>query len=446
MTSPNARRLLMLGLAAAGVMLFLPGCTSDQGSDNVGRVLLALLIALVAAKLGGELFVRLRQPAVLGELVLGILVGNLSLAHVHGLEFIRHDASLEMLAQIGIILLLFQVGLESDLRKMRQVGISSILAAVFGVAGSYVLGSIVATVFMPECGVLRQAFVGALIASSSIGIASRIFLDLGRLHTAEARVVLGAAVIDDMVGLVALTVVTAVITAAGIGKAVSTTSVLFVVAGALAFPLGAIFLGSRLVPLVLRVVSRMKAPDLLLTASMGICFGFAYVADIAGLAPMIGAFAAGLVLEEIQWRSFVERGEQSVLDLVKPLVGFLGPIFFFVTGARVDLSVFGNPSVWGLALALAAAAILGKQLCGLGVVQRDVSKLTVGLGMIPRGEVVLIAAALGSKLMIGGTPVVSSNLYSAAVFVVVATTLAAPPLLKWSLYRRPRRQSLEQNQ
>lgn len=426
----------MIGLAIAAAVLLVPGCAGSQGSGDFARVLLALLVALVAAKLGGEVSVRLGQPAVLGELTLGIIVGNLSLAGVHGLQFIRYDRALDVLAQIGIIVLLFQVGLESDFRKMKQVGASSLLAAALGVTASFGLGWAVAAALLPGADIYRQIFVGVVIASSSIGIAGRVFLDLGRLQTAEARVVLGAAVIDDMIGLVGLTIVTGIVTAAATGHSTGPLSVIWVIAGAVAFPLGAIVLGSRLVPGVMRLASRMKASDLLLTASLALCFGFAYLAGAVGLAPIIGAFAAGLVLEEAHWRSFVERGEHSVLELMKPIVGFLAPIFFFTTGARVDLTVFSDPSVWALAIALAAAAIIGKQFCGLGVLQRGVSRLAVGIGMIPRGEVVLIAAALGSRLLIGGTPVVSGTVYSSAVFVVVATTLITPPLLNWSLSRR----------
>lgn len=438
MCTRSRPRALILGILALAAILMLSGCSGGGGADDFGRVLLALLVALVAAKLGGELFVRLKQPAVLGELVFGIVVGNLSLIGVDACKFVCHEPSLDMLAQIGIILLLFQVGLESDIRKMQQVGISSLLAAVFGVVASFGLGWAAAAWLLPGSGFYRQVFVGVLIASTSIGITGRVFLDLGRLQTREARVVLGAAVIDDMIGLIALTVVTAVITAAGTGASVSTGSVVLVILGAVAFPVGAVLLGSRLVPRVLHVVSRMKAPDLLLTASLGLCFGFAYLAGLAGLAPIIGAFAAGLVLEEAHWRSFVEHGEHSVLDLMKPIVGFLGPIFFFVTGARVDLSVFADSHVWMLAGGLIVAAVLGKQFCGLGVVQRGVDRLTVGLGMIPRGEVVLIAAMIGSKLLIGGKSVVPPTVYSASVFVVVVTTLATPPLLKWSLSRNER--------
>lgn len=424
-------------MALAGVVvLALGGCGSGGGTDDIGRVLLALLVALVAAKLGGELFVRIGQPAVLGELIFGIVVGNLSLAGYHGLEFIERDRPIEALAQIGIVLLLFQVGLESDIRKMRQVGLSSLLAAVLGVSASFLLGWGATAIFLPHAGTYVRIFVAVVIASSSIGIAARVFLDLGRLQTPEARTVLGAAVIDDVIGLVALTIAAGVISAVGTGQAVSGISVLLVVLKAVVFLLGTLIVGRWLSPRLYELASRMKGSDLLLAVSLGFCFGFGYLVQVIGLAPIIGAFAAGLTLEEVHWRSFAERGEQSVLELMRPIVGFLAPVFFFRTGALVDLTVFANPSAWALAGALTAAAVLGKQFCGLGVLHRGISRLSVGIGMIPRGEVVLIAAAIGAKLMLDGKPVVSADIYSAVVFVVVFTTLITPPLLKWSLSRR----------
>lgn len=421
-------------------MLFtVTGCSPQGDADEIGRVLLALLVALVAAKLGGEIFVRLGQPAVLGELILGIVVGNLTLAGYHGFSFIGHDRPIQALAEIGIILLLFQVGLESDIGKMKQVGISSLLAAVLGITASFLIGCGITTLFLPRAGIYVQVFVAIMIASSSIGIAARVFLDLGRLQTPEARTVLGAAVIDDVIGLVALTIIAGVISRVGTSESVSLLSVIIVVLKSILFLAGTLFAGRWAFPRLYEFASRMKAPDLVLTVSLGLCFGLGYLAKLIGLAPIIGAFAAGLTLEEIHWRRFAERGEQSVLELLKPIVGFLTPVFFFRTGALVDLSLFANPSTWAFATALAAAAVIGKQFCGFGVLQRETSKLIVGIGMIPRGEVVLIAAALGTTLLIGGKPVVSPHVYSAAVFVVIFTTLITPPLLKWSLSRHTNR-------
>ena len=181
--------------------------------------------------------------------------------------------------------------------------------------------------------------------------------------------------------------------------------------------------------------SRMKAADILLTTALGLCFGFAYLASEIGLAPIVGAFAAGLILEEVHWRDFRERGEHSMDDLVKPLAGFLVPVFFVVMGARVDLATFANMKSLELAGALTVAAILGKQICGLGVLQKGLDRISVGIGMIPRGEVGLIFAAIGCQLKLCGNPLIGADTFSAIVIMVIVTTIITPPALKWSVAR-----------
>jgi len=407
------------------------------GADEVSRVLLALIVALVGSKLGGEVFVRFGQPAVLGELVVGMVVGNLALIGVHGLEYIRHDEPIEILSEIGIILLLFQVGLESDLNKMIRVGTSSLIVATIGVIVPFLLGWIVAALFLPNESIYVHLFVGATLCATSVGITARVFRDLGKLQATEARIVLGAAVVDDVQGLVILAIVSGLIGAAGSGGAhLSTWGVLAIVAKAVAFLFGSIILGRYFVPRTLGLASRFRASDLLLTSALGIAFAFGYLAKLIGLAPIVGAFAAGLILDEVHCRDFSARGEKCIEDLIAPIVGFLAPVFFFHMGDKVDFSAFARPEVLTFAAALTLAAILGKQACGLGAVQQGLDRLSVGIGMIPRGEVGLIFAGIGAKLMIEGEPVVGASTFSAVVIMVVVTTMITPPLLKWSLSRR----------
>ena len=441
-TSSRTRRGLIkasLAVIAFVCLACLPARASGSNSyhvDEMSRVLVALLVALIAAKLGGELFVRMGQPAVLGELVFGIVVGNLELVHYGGLRYIKTDQPVEILSEIGIILLLFQVGLESDFKKMLKVGPSSLVAASLGVVASFTLGAGVAMAFLPHASRLVHLFVGTMVASTSVGIAARVFYDLGRIQTEEASTVLGTAIVDDVMGLVLLGIMSGVITAAGTGSgALSGLEVAAIVLKAVAFLAGSIVIGRWVTPRLLGVVSRFRGSDLLLTTSLGLCFALGYLSKAIGLAPIIGAFAAGLCLEEAHWRSFVQRGEQSVLQLVRPLVGFLAPVFFFRMGARVDLLTFAQPAAIGFAAALTLAAILGKQACGLGVLKKGLDRVTIGIGMIPRGEVILIAAAIGANLIIKGAPVVSPATYSAIVIVVVVTILITPPLLKWRLGR-----------
>lgn len=161
----------------------------------------------------------------------------------------------------------------------------------------------------------------------------------------------------------------------------------------------------------------------------------AYMARVIDLAPIVGAFAAGLILDEVHWRQFTERGEHSVDELVRPLVGFLAPIFFVWTGAQVDLQTFTDPNALGFAAAITLAAIVGKQICSFGVLQKGLDRLSVGIGMIPRGEVGLIFAGIGSKLVINGEPVISRPTFAAVIIMVMVTTIITPPALKWSLGR-----------
>lgn len=418
----------------------------DGGGVDIANILLALIVVLVAAKLGGDLFVRLGQPPVLGELIFGIIVGNLHILGFHGFDFIAHvengrtvvNPNIEVLSKIGVILLLFQVGLESDLKKMMRVGGSAFMVATLGVVAPFLLGWGVAAVFLPKASVYVHVFIGATLCATSVGITARVFMDLGKVQTSEARIVLGAAVIDDVQGLIVLAVVTGVIGAACNGGALSSCSILFIVIKAVVFLVGGIFLGHWIAPMLYRMASRLKAADLLLTTSLGICFGFAYLAKLMGLDPIVGAFAAGLILDEVHWRSFTERGEHSVDELVRPIAGFLVPIFFVVMGARVDLTAFGQVRVLEFAAVLTAAAIIGKQICGLGVLQKGLDRISVGIGMIPRGEVGLIFADIGSRLMMGGVAVIAQDTFSAVVIMVVITTMITPPLLKWSLARSAR--------
>ncbi|OFX13634.1 MAG: hypothetical protein A2Z18_07145 [Armatimonadetes bacterium RBG_16_58_9] len=454
MIGDRKRRGVIYRIVLPSIVVLVFACSrlfASAGHDGVGgvnivNVLLALIVILAAAKLGGEAFVRLGQPAVLGELVFGIVVGNLALLGFHGFDVIVHvensrkvvNPSIEVLSKIGVIVLLFQVGLESDLKKMVKVGPSSLAVATLGVIAPFFLGWGTAALFLPDASVYVHIFVGATLCATSVGITARVFLDLGRIQTPEARIVLGAAVIDDVQGLVILGAVTGLIKAAETGGTLSTWTVMLIVLKAVAFLVGAIVFGQRITPRVFHVASRLRTSGLLLTTSLGICFVFAYLAGKIGLDPIVGAFAAGIILEEVHWRTFTERGEHSVEELVEPIAAFLVPIFFVTMGAKVDLTTFGNLSVLGFAGVLTAAAIAGKQICGLGVLRKGVDRLTVGIGMIPRGEVGLIFVDIGSSLMLGGAPVIGMNVFSAVVIMVVVTTMIAPPALKISIARGAR--------
>jgi Kef-type K+ transport system membrane component KefB len=434
----RARATLLLGGLLTLLAPRLAWAAEGAHAEPFARVALHLAIILVAAKLGGEVATRLGQPAVLGELVVGALLGNLGFLGFHGLDAMKKDAALDALAQLGVLILLFEVGLDSTVREMMRVGLSSLLVAVLGVAAPFALGWAVGAVLVPEGGPYLHAFLGAALTATSVGITARVLQDLGRSQSPEARVILGAAVIDDVLGLVILAVVSGVVGAAGRGGALSGLAVTGVVVKAAAFLIGSLALGMWLSPRVLRVASRLQTRGVLLAAGLAFCFGLSWLAAVLGLAPIVGAFSAGLVLEDVHYRDFVDRGEHGLAELVQPIGGFLVPIFFVVMGLRTDLSAFADPAILGLAAALTVAAIAGKQVCAAGVLGGDVDRLSVGIGMVPRGEVGLIFANIGLTLTISGHPLLSPSLYSALVIVVVVTTTLTPPALRWSLARAGR--------
>ena len=412
---------------------------SDPHGLDVKPVLAAFVLILVGARLGGALFERLSLPPVLGELMVGVALGNLRLVGVHALDGLAADPTLRVIAELGVLFLLFDVGLESDFASMLQVGSSSLLVAVLGVIAPMVLGYLVTRAFFPDHSGLADWFVGATLCATSVGITARVLNDLGRTRSKVGRIILGAAVIDDVLGLVVLAVVVGVIGAADRGVAFDAGSVGIIVGKAVLFLGAAVAVGRWLSKRVFAFAARMHGEGLLLTGAIAMCFGFAWLAGVAGLAPIVGAFSAGLVMEDVHFRDLVERDphHSNVRTLLHPLTTFMVPVFFVIMGMGVDLSVFGKASVLGFAAVLTVAAIAGKQVCSLGVLERGVDRLAVGLGMIPRGEVGLIFASIGVALHIGGERVIDDEVYSAVVAMVALTTLLTPPLLMWRLRRGP---------
>lgn len=430
-------RLLWLAIPMALFVLAAPEAfaSEDGHTDPVSAVVLGLAAMLLAAKLGGDVAVRLKQPAVLGELVMGVLLGNLAYIGIHHLDALKTDPSIDMLARIGVLILLFEVGLESTVAQMLKVGWSSLLVAVLGVAAPFGLGWGVGMLLLPNESVFVWAFLGAALTATSVGITARVLKDLEKQQTSEARVILGAAVIDDVLGLVILAVVTGVIGAHESGGTLSTLSIGWILLKALLFLVGSLAIGILVSPKLFGLASTLQARGVLLAVGLSFCFILSWIANLIGLAPIVGAFAAGLILEDVHYRKFTDRGENGLEHIIEPISAFLVPIFFVLMGMHTDLGSFADPSVLGLALALTAAAILGKQVCGLGVLDKGTNRLTVGIGMIPRGEVGLIFANIGLTLVVDGHKVVNASTYSAVVVVVIATTMVSPPALKWALNR-----------
>jgi Kef-type K+ transport system membrane component KefB len=404
-------------------------------TDPGARLALALGIILVGAKIGADVAGRLGQPAVLGELFVGVVLGNLVLLGFGGLEYIKSDSVIDAFTQLGVVLLLFEVGLGSTVRQMLDVGRPSFLVACVGVAAPFGLGWAVGAWLLPTAGGHVHAFLGATLSATSVGITARVLKDLGIAQRKEARIVLGAAVVDDVLGLVILAAITAVIAAVDGGAPLSFTSLAFTVVKAVLFLVGSLWVGVRMSPRLFDLGARLRAHDVMLALSLAFCFLLAWLADVMGLAAIVGAFAAGLILEDVHFHRFAARGERSIHEAIAPIVSFVAPVFFVVMGMRTELRSLVRPEVLTLALALTVAAILGKQACSLGVVGMRVNGLLVGIGMIPRGEVGLIFAGIGSGLSVGGHPVIDQPTFSAVVVMVMVTTVVTPPALAWAARR-----------
>ena len=405
---------------------------------DFGGILISLVIILLAAKIGGDLCERINQPAVLGELLFGVIIGNLYLFGFHGFEHIKHHISIEILAEIGVIILLFEVGLESNLREMIKVGLLSFMVAVLGVIMPFLLGWAVSAIFLPEASIYVHIFIGATLTATSVGITARVLQDMHKIQSREAKIILGAAVIDDILGLVILAIVTGIISSVNTGGGeTSSLTILWIVGKAFLFIIGAIVVGGFLAPYIFKFASNMRGSGLLISFSLMFCFILAYLAKTIDLAPIVGAFAAGLILDDVHFKDLTAKGESQLSVLLKPIAAFLVPIFFVHMGMKVEITSFANVSILGFALVLTIVAIIGKQVCSLGVVfEKNINKWVIGLGMIPRGEVGLIFAGIGSKMFIGNEAVIDTNTFSAVVIMVILTTLITPPVLKAVFLRK----------
>jgi Kef-type K+ transport system membrane component KefB len=376
-------------------------------------LLLGLVLVWLAAKAAGEAMERIGQTAVLGELLAGVLIGPGVLGLVHDSEV------LHALAELGVLILLFEVGLESDPGELLRAGPQATLVALVGVTAPFAVGYGVMTGLGHSA--LVAVFVGATLTATSVGITARVLRDLGRLQDAAAKVVLGAAVVDDVLGLIILAVVTGVAQTGG----VSMGAIGLLSGKAIGFLLVAIVVGVRLAPALVRWIGRLQARGTLIVYSVVFAVALAAVADLMGLATIIGAFAAGLILATTERRAHIE-------ERIKPVADLLVPVFFVTVGMKVEpamLNPFAAGSQFGIAALITVAAVASKLAAGLAVYQRGVRRWPVAVGMVPRGEVGLIFAGVGLS-----AGVIAGDLYSALIVVVMATTFAAPPWLK-ALYR-----------
>lgn len=373
--------------------------------------LFSLIVIYISARLLGELAVRIGQSSVLGELLAGVLVGPSLLGLVHQTE------TLTLLGQIGVMLLLFEVGLESDLQSFLRVGPSAAVVALIGVAVPFGLGYGIAT--MLHLTPLQAIFVGATLTATSVAISARVLSDLGRLQSREGNIILGAAVLDDILGLVILSVMV------GLAESgtVSWLTIAHTAGLAILFLGAAMVFGNRYATLFSKLVNRLNTRGALVTTALTFALSLGYVAEAVRVAPLVGAFAAGLILARTEHQGLIEAR-------LKPITDVFVPIFFVLVGVAVNLSYLNpfnprNQPILLLAAGLTLVAIIGKLLSGFGVLDRTVNRWVVGVGMVPRGEVGLIFAGVGL-----GTHIITEAQYGAILIVVTLTTFFAPVFLK----------------
>ncbi len=423
--------------------------TANNGPIVLAGVLLSLIVVYLASKLGGELSRAANLPPVLGELVGGVVVGASAFhllvfpesgatatdsllmsalqlvggltPEVVGEVFNTQSEVISVLAELGVIILLFEIGLESDLRELQRVGYQAAIVAVVGVVAPFTAGT-VGLMLLFNVPTIPAIFAGAALTATSIGITSKVLSELGYLKSKEGQIIVGAAVIDDVLGIIVLAVV------ASLAKTgtVDVLNVVYLIVSATAFLLGSIFLGKFFNKSFIAISERLQTRGKLVIPALIFAFFMAFLANVIHLEAILGAFAAGLVLDETDKRKELD---QQVI----PIADILVPIFFVSVGAKVDLGVL-NPLVpenrEGLIIAtfLMVVAIIGKVITGWTVIgQEKVNRLAIGFGMIPRGEVGLVFAGIGSA-----SGVLSQSLEAAIIVMVILTTFMAPPLLRFA--------------
>ncbi len=454
------KRLILPAAVAVGVFVgssafASEGAEAGGGHGHFATLFLWIAILLLLAKLS-SLVERWGQPSVLGELVMGVILGNLALFGVTDFfEAMKHSEIITFFAELGVVILLFQIGLESNIAEMKKVGARALGVAIIGVVVPFVLGTyVVGPWLMPGLDQVAYLFLGAAMTATSVGITARVFKDLGKLQIKEAQIILGAAVIDDVMGLIILAVVSALATAG----AVSVGMVSKITGTALLFLVGSIIVGQLSAKVLGKWFSKIHT-GVAMKFTLAVVFAlvFSWLAGLIGLAPIVGAFAAGLVLDPVHFKYFKDpkivqdvkeyaekidpelkdkfsrmmhrHSHRHIEDLIEPLGHFFVPIFFIVTGMAVNLGTLTNIPILLVALGVTVAAFVGKLVSGLAA--GNVNKWLVGWGMAPRGEVGLIFATIGK-----GLGVVSDEVFSVIIIMVIFTTLLSPPILSHILKKK----------
>ena len=446
--------------------------------DPAAPIILGVTAILVFAVIGRYFARRIGQPSVLGELVIGIALGNLvyllggdfilvvregrvlfdmidltfaglSMEEAaaeffpdpviaqkivdivqgpYGMQLLSIAHTVDIFSRYGVIFLMFLVGLESSVEEMRNAGMPSLKVAIVGMVTPFALGLGVAWLVLPEQSVGAMLFIGATLGATSVGITARVLSELNVVHSRESLVILGAAIFDDVLGLVALAIVSGIV----INGSIQGSAVLQILGLSALFLLAVMYAGPYVLRTLIAIMHGLQTHEAKIFVTFIFVMGLAWFADLVGLATIIGAFAAGLIMNDDYfngWKTDPKYGRETIKSLMDPLEAILVPIFFVLIGLQVKLESFLSAEVWLLASGLTVAAIVGKLVCGLAA-GRGLNRLAIGVGMLPRGEVGLIFASIGK-----GLGVIDSRLFSAIVLMVVITTVISPSLLKWSLRR-----------
>jgi Kef-type K+ transport system membrane component KefB len=420
---------------------------SENAPVILSGVLLTLIFIYIASKVGSEIAKRLDLPPVLGELVAGVIIGvsalrlvifpeggfvasdslimsglqllnNLSPEAVNSV-FAQQSEVISVIAELGVIVLLFEIGLESDLRQLKEVGIQAFVVAFIGVTAPFAAGTLGLMYFF-HVAAIPAIFAGAALTATSIGITSKVLAEIGQLKSKEGQIIVGAAVIDDVLGIIVLAVVASL---AKTGE-VDITNVAILLVSAIAFLFGAILLGGFFNKTFVAIVDKLQTRGNIVIPAFIFAYIMAFIGNAIHLEAILGAFAAGLVLDETDARKELD-------ELVKPIADLLVPVFFVTVGARADLSVLNpmipeNRSGLLIAVFMLAVAIIGKVITGWVVFGiPDINRLAIGVGMVPRGEVGLVFAGIGTA-----SGAIDKPLEVAIIIMVIMTTFLAPPFLR----------------
>lgn len=447
--------------------------------DKFAEIYLLIFFILAGAVLGRFIAKKVKQPAVLGELIVGVIIGvvlyqfnspiitlirnqdevnkivennlsehitwresveknvprdsdgdNLSIL-LQSEEFPSYNLTVQaifLLSNLGVLLLLFVVGLQSSMEEMASFGGAAMSTALIGIIAPSLLGYFVAKTLLPDHDPNFYLFVGATLCATSIGITARVLKDMNRLNLPESKIILGAAVIDDILGLIILAVVAGIISSGSI----EVSTVVIILLKAILFLGTIMFIGKKYLGKQIKIYVVLDHKNARLLFPFALLMLMAWLSDMIGLASIVGAFAAGLIIKEEYFNDALNNSHKSVKDVIEPIEAIFAPVFFVIMGLQVDITSFADLNILGTALILTLVAIFGKLISG--IFAKGMNKTIIGIGMVPRGEVGLIFASIGK-----GLGILDSSLFSGIVIIVILTTFVTPPALKWAFEKHDKK-------